>query len=94
MLGQLWVVEEDPGVGVVDELPVDPLDVDPVEAAVVEAFAVCPVVDADDVVLAVAAEIPRPRLNPRALAAIPAATNGRFSFMCCPPARARVAHCQ
>ncbi len=62
----------------VDPLDLDPLDVDPLE---VEAMVVCAVAGEPVVVVAVAAETPSPRLSPRALAAIPAATKGCFSFM-------------
>ena len=82
MLGQMWLgVEPPPDGGVVDgldPLEVDPLDVDPLE---VEALVVWAVADEGVVVVAVAADTPRPRLSPRALAAIPAATNGRLSFI-------------
>jgi hypothetical protein len=82
MSGQMWLGVEPPeDGGVVDELDpleLDPLELDPLE---VEALVVWAVVDAGVVVVAVAADTPRPRLSPRALAAIPAATNGRLSFI-------------
>jgi hypothetical protein len=83
---QVWLldgvddpVEEDP----VEEDPVeeDPVEEDPVEDdPVVAVVSMARVVDGL-VVLAVAAETPRPRPRPRVVAAIPAATAGRFSFI-------------
>jgi hypothetical protein len=73
MFGQLWVLEELPEEGAVaaEGGAVEGLAPDALDAALLGVV----------VVLAVAAEIPRPRLSPRALAAIPAARKGRLSFM-------------
>jgi two-component system OmpR family response regulator len=82
MPGQLWVGLELPEEGVVVELPVDPLDVDPLDADPLEdKTLVVWALDDEAVVVAVAADTPRPRLRPRALAAMPAARNGRLSFI-------------
>jgi hypothetical protein len=74
------VLDDDPDEPLFDEVP-DPLDADApgVEAVSVEVVAPGEVVEL--VVSAVAAEMPKPRLSPTALAAIPAATRGRFSFI-------------
>jgi hypothetical protein len=88
MPGQLWLALALPEGGVVVELPVEPLEVDPPEVDPLEVdplaartLVVWPLVEDADVVVAVAAETPRPRLSPRALAAMPAARKGCLSFM-------------
>lgn len=83
------LLDEDPVDG--EPLEVDPLDEEPLEAldeepvdgepVEVEALVVWAIAGARVVVVAVAAETPRPRLRPRAPAAIPAATKGCFSFI-------------
>jgi hypothetical protein len=81
MFGQLCVLDDEPDELLFDGVPA-PFDVDApgVETVSVEVDPPDEVVDAL-VVLAVAAEIPRPRLNPTALAAIPAAKRGRLNFI-------------
>jgi hypothetical protein len=81
MLGQLPLLDgfsDEPEGGAAVLAPVAPLELG--LAADVEALVVWAGVD-DAVVLAVAAESPMPRLNPSALAAIPAATKGRLYLM-------------
>jgi hypothetical protein len=81
MFGQLCVVDDEPDEPLLEDVP-DPLGVvaPGVEAVSVDVDPPDEVVD-EVAVLAVAAEIPRPRLSPTALAAIPAANRGRLNFI-------------